>query len=169
MARTRRSSGRSGLWRTLKYLAFLPLASRAPDYGRLLVSLLRDPRVPALRKASLVGAAAYLVSPLDLVPEWLPVRGALDDVVVVVLALELFFAGLPGELIEEKLEELGIDRASFHQDRAVVRRLIPRPLRQAARVAPRVAEALFRAGDIARRSGAYRRVRVPFSTEDLPA
>jgi uncharacterized membrane protein YkvA (DUF1232 family) len=169
MARSRRSRGRLGLWRTLNYLAFLPLASRAPDDGRLLFALVRDPRVPAARKAALAGAAAYVASPIDLVPEWVPLLGAVDDVVVVVLALELFFAGLPGELIDEKLVDLGLDSAAFHQDRATVRRFIPRPLRHAAHVAPRVPEAVRKAGDLARRSGADRRVRALFRTEDLPA
>jgi uncharacterized membrane protein YkvA (DUF1232 family) len=180
MPRSRRSRGRPGLWRTLNYLAFLPLASRAPDYARLLASLVRDPRVPAARKAGLAAAAGYVLSPIDLVPEWLPVLGALDDVVVVVLALELFLAGLPDGLVDEKLHELGIDSAGFHQDRAAVRRFIPPPLRHATRVAPHVSSAARRAGDYARRSGLDRRLRASIpgpgtvsrdslSTEDLPA
>ncbi len=122
---------------------------------------------------ALAAAGAYLVSPVDLIPEWVPLLGAVDDVVVVVLALELFFTGLPGELIDEKLGDLGLDSAAFHQDRAVVRRFIPRPLRHAAslapRVAPRVPPAVRKVGDLARRSGADRRVRALFRTEDLPA
>jgi hypothetical protein len=129
----------------------------------------QDPRVPPARKAALAAAAAYLVSPIDLVPEWIPLIGAVDDVVVLVLALELFLAGLPGELIDEKLADLGLDSAAFHQDRATVRRFIPRPLRHAARFAPRFPQAIRKAGDLARRSGADRRVRTFFRTEDLPA
>lgn len=46
-----------------------------------------DPRVPLRAKVALGAAALWVVSPIDLIPEFLPVIGPLDDVVVVVLAL----------------------------------------------------------------------------------
>jgi uncharacterized membrane protein YkvA (DUF1232 family) len=49
--------------------------------------LLRDPRVPALSKAALWLLLAYIVSPIDIVPDFIPVAGVLDDAVVVALVL----------------------------------------------------------------------------------
>ena len=79
------------------------------------MSLVRDERVPASRKALLAVAGAYVLSPIDFVPDWLPLVGGLDDVLVVVLAVEAFLAGLPPKLIDEKLDELGIPRGSWRR------------------------------------------------------
>ena len=58
--------------------------------ARLAVRLLREPRVPLLLKAIPVVAVLYLISPLDLIPDVLPVLGQLDDLGVMIAALELF-------------------------------------------------------------------------------
>ena len=50
-------------------LAFLPLASRIPMYGRLIWALILDDRIPIGRKAILGGALGYLVLGRDLVPD----------------------------------------------------------------------------------------------------
>lgn len=142
--------------RILNYLAFLPLASRVPVYGRLVLALLRDPRVPAWRKAILAGAAGYVAAPFDLVPDDLPIVGALDDAVVLLLAVELFLDGLPRDVLTETLEALEIDAAAFDRDRAQVRRLIPRPIRHVAMRLPHTARA---AGSLARQLGVDRRLR----------
>ena len=129
MARSKRGGG---LLRALNFLPFLPLAGRAPMYARLLWALASDPRVPAARKALLGLAGAYIVAPFDLVPEKLPFIGAIDDVAVMVLAIDVFLEGLPEALIGEKLDELGIPRAELDHDLARVRRLVPRPVRALA-------------------------------------
>lgn len=134
--RSRTSRGRAGFSRALKLLAFLPVASRIPTYSRLVVSLVLDERVPAGRKALLAGAAGYLLVGRDLVPDYVPVIGGLDDLVVVVLAVDLFLDGIPDELLEEKLDDLGIDRESFDRDMAQVRRLTPGPVRRTIRRVP---------------------------------
>jgi len=63
--RQRRQAGRRdqriGLRRLLGWAAFLPLASRAPVYGRLFWELVRDERTPSGRKALLAAALGYLV------------------------------------------------------------------------------------------------------------
>jgi uncharacterized membrane protein YkvA (DUF1232 family) len=62
-------------------------ARLAPDCVVLFRRLLGDPRVPAGRKALLVLAIGYLVMPLDLIPDFIPVVGQLDDAIVVGLVL----------------------------------------------------------------------------------
>src|SRR5688500_12310214 len=114
MTARRRSRGGSML-RVLNWLPFLPLAGKAPVYARLLWALASDPRVPATRKALLGLAGAYIVAPFDLVPERIPFIGALDDVAVMVLAIDVFLEGLPETLVQEKLAELGIPRSELDE------------------------------------------------------
>src|SRR5580765_1427336 len=130
----RRGSGLLG--RAVGIMAFLPLASRAPIYARLIFALLTDERTPAARKALLAGAAGYLLIGRDLIPDEIPILGGLDDLVVVVLAVDLFLDGIPRELLDEKLVELEIDRAAFDQDIARIRRLTPGPVRKTIRRIP---------------------------------
>ena len=145
-----------GLRRMLGLAAFLPLASRAPIYGRLFWELIRDERTPTGRKALLAAALGYLVVGRDLVPDDLPLVGGLDDIVVVVLAVDLFLDGVPADVLDEKLDDLGIDRRSFHEDVNRIRRFTPAPLRRLLHRAP---EAVAFAGDMLRNSGIGPKVR----------
>ena len=130
-----RGPQRIGIRRLVGWAAFLPLAGRAPIYARLFLELIRDDRTPAGRKVMLAGALGYLVVGRDLVPDDLPLIGGLDDLVVVVLAVDLFLDGVPQDVLDEKLDELGIDRArvrartspgSGGSRRAPLRRLVRR-------------------------------------------
>ena len=134
----KRGNGRgpATIGRLLSLMAFLPIASRAPMYARLVTALVMDERMPASRKALLAGAAGYLVLGRDIVPDSVPIIGGLDDLVVVVLAVDLFLDGVPPELLHEKLDELGIERAAFERDVAQVRRLTPGPVRRTIRRVP---------------------------------
>jgi uncharacterized membrane protein YkvA (DUF1232 family) len=136
--------GRLSLGRMLSLLAFLPVASRIPDYARLVTALVLDDRMPNERKALLGAAAGYLVLGRDIVPDDTPIIGGLDDLVVVVLAVDLFLDGVPKDLLDEKLVELDIDRAAFDRDVAQIRRLTPGPVRRTIR---RVPVMLAQAGD----------------------
>jgi uncharacterized membrane protein YkvA (DUF1232 family) len=152
--------------RALGIAAFLPLASRAPGYGRLILALIRDTRTPLARKAVLAFAAGYLVLGRDLIPDDTPIVGGLDDLVVVVLAVDLFLDGVPSELLHEKLDELGIDRAAFEQDVAQVRRLTPKPIRRAIRQVP---QAMAAAGRAIKSSGLGPRARAWIAKEGFSA
>jgi hypothetical protein len=105
-------------------------------YGRLIWALIRDDRTPTARKALLAGALGYLVLGRDLVPDDLPLIGGLDDLLVVVLAVDLFLDGVPPTVLDEKLVELGIDRRAFMDDIGRIRRLMPAPVRRFLRRIP---------------------------------
>jgi uncharacterized membrane protein YkvA (DUF1232 family) len=157
-----RKRGSGVLGRALGILAFLPLASRAPMYARLIASLLVDERTPAGRKVLLAGAAGYLLVGRDLVPDQVPVLGGLDDLVVVVLAVDLFLDGVPDDLLAEKIADLGIDRTAFDDDMARVRRLTPGPVRKTMR---RIPGLIAQAGEAIDHSGVGPRVRAWISKE----
>ena len=157
---------RAILARSLTAFALLPLASRLPTYGRLTLDLLADERVSVARKALLAGVVGYAVSPLDLIPDRIPFLGALDDVVVAVLGVELFLSGISSELIDEKLDRLGIPRAAFDEDRSRVRRIIPTPVR---RIVKRLPATLESAGRVTRDLELGRHVRGWITKEGSPA
>jgi len=77
------------------------LAGFVPDCLMLFRRLLADERVPRRRKVVLVGVIAYLAMPLDLVPDFIPIAGQLDDVILVAIALRsVLRAGGPSLLRE---------------------------------------------------------------------
>ena len=61
----------------------------------------RDPRVPCYAKAVAVGVAAYALSPIDLIPDFIPVLGYLDDLIVVPLGILLVVRLIPPEIMAE--------------------------------------------------------------------
>jgi uncharacterized membrane protein YkvA (DUF1232 family) len=162
----RKGRGSSTLGRALGLMAFMPLASRAPLYARLMLALLMDERTPAARKALLAGAGGYLLLGRDLIPDDIPILGGLDDVVIVVLAVDLFLDGVPEDLLDEKLAELDIDRVAFDQDVARIRRLTPGPVRKTIR---RIPGLIDQAGAALHKSGIGPRVRDWINREERTA
>jgi len=154
---------KGGVLRALRWLAFVPVASRVPTYTRLIWALAADARVPASRKAILAGAAGYVLFGRDIIPDDIPVLGGIDDLAVVVLAVEIFFDGIPNEILEEKIDELEIDREAFRRDMDQVRRLTPAPVR---RVIRRLPEAFDAAGRLVKQSGIGPRVRAWMNKEE---
>jgi uncharacterized membrane protein YkvA (DUF1232 family) len=77
------------------------LARLLPDLAALLRGLLRDPRVPRGSKALVGLAIVWVVSPIDLLPEFLPVIGPLDDVIVVGLVLRHLVRRAGADVVRE--------------------------------------------------------------------
>ena len=61
----------------------------------------RDPRVPWYAKAFGAMVLAYALSPLDLIPDFIPVLGYLDDIVLIPLGIALAIKMIPGEIMED--------------------------------------------------------------------
>jgi len=94
---------------------------RLPKYVRLAANLARDGRVPASAKAALVVGGAYTISPIDLVPGFIPVAGQLDDLLVLLLSLRTAVNACPPEVGEEHLTRVGLRREDFDDDLAAAR------------------------------------------------
>jgi uncharacterized membrane protein YkvA (DUF1232 family) len=77
------------------------LARFVPDCVVLFRRLLADERIPRRRKLALVALLGYLVSPIDLVPDFIPVAGQLDDVLAVVLVLRFVLRSADDDLLAE--------------------------------------------------------------------
>ena len=74
-------------------------AAFVPDCVVLFKRLLSDPRVPRRRKLVLAALIPYLLMPFDLVPDFIPVAGYLDDAVIVAFALRYVLRGSGRDLI----------------------------------------------------------------------
>jgi uncharacterized membrane protein YkvA (DUF1232 family) len=77
----------------------IALARFIPDCVVLLKRLVTDPRVGRRRKIALVLVGGYLAMPFDLVPDFIPVAGQLDDAVLVAIALRGIMRGTGPELL----------------------------------------------------------------------
>lgn len=80
-------SPRTGAKRTVMYYM-----KQLPNYLRLLGGLLTDRRVNPMDKLLVAGAIAYIAMPIDLIPDFIPFLGEVDDVFVLVLALQRLVA-----------------------------------------------------------------------------
>jgi len=90
--------------------SFKAWTSRVGNYGllgkaRQLYAFFLSPKVEGGQKAIVVGALLYLISPLDLIPDFIPVVGWLDDIGVAAFALNYIFATL-GKLESDDAEEI---------------------------------------------------------------
>lgn len=97
-----------GSWAILLVLARRLPPGSAKDLATVLPAcataarrLRRDPRVPTRAKVAVAIAGLWVLSPIDLIPEFLPVIGPLDDVVVVAIALRYAARRVPRDVLLE--------------------------------------------------------------------
>ena len=77
------------------------LATLIPNLLTLFRGLLKDPRVPRGAKVWLAMAVVWIASPIDLIPEFVPVAGPLDDALVAALVLRHLLKETPGAVVFE--------------------------------------------------------------------
>jgi uncharacterized membrane protein YkvA (DUF1232 family) len=77
------------------------VAMLLPNLAALFKGLVKDPRVPRRSKALLLFGIAWIASPIDLIPEFIPFLGPLDDAVVVALILRRLGRTAGREVVEE--------------------------------------------------------------------
>ena len=75
------------------------LAAFIPDCVTTIRRLRKDPRVPRRAKVAIVIAGLWIASPIDLIPEFIPIIGPLDDIVVAALCLRYAGRRVPREVL----------------------------------------------------------------------
>ncbi|TMC68395.1 MAG: DUF1232 domain-containing protein [Chloroflexi bacterium] len=124
VSRRERSTLAKGLRAPKDVTEVVDLIRRLPTYIRLVWALLRDRRVPAQQKLILAGIGAYLFFPIDLIPDFVPVLGQLDDLAVVLLGLDLFIRSAPPLIVDEHLAKISQDQDQLRRDIATAERLL---------------------------------------------
>lgn len=103
-------------------IELLPVVRRLPAYSRLAASLVREPALGPGHKALLIGGVAYLLSPLDLIPGFMPVLGQLDDLAVALWALQRALRAAPAGVADRHLGACGLTWSLLDDDLARVGR-----------------------------------------------
>ena len=82
----------------------------------------RDPRVPWYAKALAIAVAAYALSPIDLIPDFIPVLGYLDDLIIVPAGIALVVKMIPPHVMAEhrELAEAALERPTSRMAAAVI-------------------------------------------------
>lgn len=111
----------SGRWR---YLRLARLVWKLPTYARTVWGIMRDPRTPLPLKALLAAGLAYVVVPIDLVPDAIPILGQADDLTVLLLVLDMFIANAPKEVRDDHAARARAGTAQLDEDLARLRELL---------------------------------------------
>src|SRR5918992_3091356 len=107
-----------------RYLRLARLVLKLPMYARVVWGLLRDPRTPIGLKGMLAAALAYVVMPVDLIPDVIPIIGQADDLTVLLLVLDLFIQNAPAEVRAEHTARARDGTADLDRDLARLRGLM---------------------------------------------
>ena len=102
-----------------------------PNLVKLVGRLLKDPRVPRRSKVTLGLAAVYVASPIDLIPEVIPVIGWADDIIFVLLAIDSLIERAGPEVVEEHWDGPGDILSLIRDVLGAVRGLVPAKLSKA--------------------------------------
>jgi uncharacterized membrane protein YkvA (DUF1232 family) len=102
-----------------------------PNLAKLVGRLLKDPRVPRRSKVALGLAAAYVASPIDLVPEFIPVIGWADDVVFMMFAIDRLIERAGPEIVEEHWDGPGDLLGLIREVMGAARSIVPNRLSRA--------------------------------------
>ena len=120
---------RTGAKRTVMYYV-----RHLPSYLKLLGGLLTDKRVSRVDKLLVAGAIAYIVMPIDLIPDFIPFFGEVDDLFILILALQRLisnagrivlldhWSGTPSDLADLNLRG-ALTAATFFLPKRIRRRL----------------------------------------------
>jgi uncharacterized membrane protein YkvA (DUF1232 family) len=92
------------------------LVIKLPTYARVVWGIMRDPRTPIGLKGMLAAALAYVIFPVDLIPDAIPILGQADDLTVLLLVLDLFIQNAPPEVREEHMTRARNGTADLDRD-----------------------------------------------------
>lgn len=122
-----RSGPRRGAKRTVTHYI-----GQLPRYVRLLGGLLVDRRVSIWDKLLVAGAIAYIVSPIDLIPDFIPFLGEVDDVYLLILALQRLMANAGRRVLLEHWtgDPADLGELNLHQALSAAAFFLPLPLRR---------------------------------------
>jgi len=99
-----------GIARQLGARGILQFLLHLPNFLKLFLRLFKDPRVSLAPKVVMLGVLAYLIVPVDFLPDVFLVLGQIDDLVVILLGLKLFIRLCPPEVVQEHVKAIAAGR-----------------------------------------------------------
>jgi uncharacterized membrane protein YkvA (DUF1232 family) len=109
-----RGAPRRGAKRTL-----MATIRQLPQYLRMFFGLFRDPRVATVDKVLVGAAIAYLLAPVDLIADWIPFLGQVDDVFLLVGALKRLIANAGRRVVADHWDGDPRELSSMELDRVI--------------------------------------------------
>lgn len=88
------------------------------DLKKFLTDVANDERIPSRDKKVLLAMIALVISPFDIIPDWIPVIGFLDDIIILSFIMDYFFTVLDSRIL---LSHYPWDMKSFARLRAIAR------------------------------------------------
>jgi len=118
-----------------------------PNFLKLLYRLIKDPRAPLAEKALLAGTIIYVVSPLDFIPDMIPVIGQVDDLYLVALVVLRLLSRTNEDILREHWDGGGDLAALVGGIEKAARYILPRRIRRIllgrVEIAPQIKGGLF--------------------------
>ncbi|WP_425448130.1 YkvA family protein [Dethiothermospora halolimnae] len=96
--------------------AIKQVIKRLKNYSKLIYDMYKAPYITKKQKALLSTAIGYLISPIELVPGFIPVAGQVDDLLVVLTILKKVLKGIDPNIREELLKKHGITMIEIEED-----------------------------------------------------
>lgn len=100
-----------------------PILNRMPAYTKLIYLLYSNPELKGKDKALLTAGLIYAISPIDLVPGFIPVVGQLDDVIIALGVLKRLLRKCPLETLNQYEERTGITLPVVERDLAAAKKV----------------------------------------------
>ena len=98
------------------------LKSRAGELKKEILALYyayKDPRLPLMPKLVIIFTVAYALSPIDLIPDFIPVLGYLDDLIILPLLISLSIKLVPTEIIEESRKKAKNEQQNLKSNKII--------------------------------------------------
>jgi uncharacterized membrane protein YkvA (DUF1232 family) len=100
-----------------------------PNFLKLLYRLFKDSRVPLAEKALLIGVIAYVISPLDLIPDFVPFVGQVDDLYLIALVVLRMLSRTSDDVLREHWDGRGDLAATVDKIDRAARYVLPKRIR----------------------------------------
>jgi uncharacterized membrane protein YkvA (DUF1232 family) len=97
-----RAATRHRPWDIFRFVAYLP------SFAKLFFALLVDPRVSLWAKGLLIGATVYAVTPMDFIPDIVPVLGEMDDLAIFLTGCRMFIQMCPAHVVDEHVARIDV-------------------------------------------------------------
>jgi uncharacterized membrane protein YkvA (DUF1232 family) len=100
-----------------------------PNFLKLLYRLFKDSRVPLAEKALLIGVIVYVISPLDLIPDFVPFVGQVDDLYLIALVVLRMLSRTSDDVLREHWDGRGDLAATVDKIERAARYILPKRIR----------------------------------------